>query len=97
MKENEEVLAAESQVTVSRHLLREAEKALAAARLKQLKEDRGIELGSIVKDQSGDEFQVCEIEATSYGAHLKGNPRKANGDWSAAVRNIYGWDKSNRY
>ncbi len=50
----------------------------------------GFAIGDVVMSEKGQEYRVIEIDGRWSTAWLKVNPKKKNGEWSKAVRNIHG-------
>ncbi len=63
---------------------------LYTAELMRAKKDYGIDVGTIVL-RYGKEYRVCEIRPEGLGKPLvKGCPRLKSGEFSRAVRHLYG-------
>lgn len=67
--------------------LRQAKESLRAARIAEAP----VSIGDVVTDRLGREHRITEITPRSWGYDLRGNFRKKDGEWSSAVRHIYGW------
>lgn len=49
-----------------------------------------VKVGDVTRDRAGEEFRVTYVMAYDWGrVEMRGNPRKKNGEWSKADRNIY--------
>ena len=62
-------------------------------KLRLAEQEFGVKVGSIVKDSKGIEHQVTLVVATYSGKPwLEGNPKKKDGTFGTARRNIFsGW------
>jgi hypothetical protein len=69
--------------------LSELRKEIAEEKLRIVKETYGIDVGSVVTHK-GQEYRIAEIQPGQYGKPwLYGNPRKKDGTFGTAVRNLF--------
>ncbi len=88
---SDEIKQLEARVNELEAQLRAARAELMAARVART----GITCGDIVINRKGMEFRVSKVDPFMGGkAWLSGNPRRKDGSWSAAERNLYSdWTK----
>ncbi|WP_224796798.1 hypothetical protein [Pandoraea sputorum] len=85
-------MALMSQIANLEKKLRDKKQELHDERVRQT----GVNIGDIVL-YLGEEFRVVGIEALDGITWLTGNPRKKNGEFGNAVRNLYsGWTLANQ-
>ena len=83
MKEDAEIIELERRVDEARRILWERKDALHQAMVARCK----VNVGQIVRSR-GKEYRVAEISNPEYG-WIVGNPRKADGTWGIAKRNLF--------
>ncbi|VVE07431.1 hypothetical protein [Pandoraea sputorum] len=84
MERTKHEMALMSQIANLRQSLRAKEQELREERIRKC----GVNIGDIVLYR-GEEFRVAGIDVTEYRMWLIGNPRKKNGEFGNAVRNLY--------
>ena len=66
-------------------------KEITTEKLRLAEQEFGVRIGSIVKDRSGVEHKVTHVSVKYSGKPwLEGNPKKKDGTFGTARRNIYG-------
>jgi hypothetical protein len=92
MERTKHEMALMSQIANLRAKLRAKEQELYDERVRKT----GVKVGDIVVCK-GEQYRVCSIEPMSFGAWVSGNPRKKNGEFGNAVRNLYAnWTLANQ-
>lgn len=81
----------EKELLAQLHAVRESIK---KERLMIAEQEHGVKAGSIVKDRKGVEYKVTLVNTRFSGKPwLTGTPKKKDGTFGVAVRNIYGeWE-----
>lgn len=70
--------------------LREALRAVIDERRQVICDAAGISIGSIVKSASGEQYRVAEIKIWRSGKpSVAGNPKRKDGTFGTAIRNLY--------
>lgn len=68
-------------------------KAIHEEKLRLTEQQFGVRVGSIVKDRKGVEHKVTKVNPSYGKPWLEGNPKKKDGTFGIAQRNIYSdWD-----
>lgn len=92
MERTKHEMALMSQIANLRQKLRDKERELRNERIRKA----GVNIGDIVLHR-GEEFRVAGIEVSAYSMWLTVNPRKKNGEFGNAVRNLYtNWTLANQ-
>lgn len=92
MEEGEEMSLIGDLIVKEKRLRKDLGKVLdeiRAEKLRIVQERYGIKVGSIVITK-GEEYRITEIDTHWDPPWVSGNPKKKDGTWSKAVRNIYG-------
>lgn len=79
-----------SRIAELKKTLSERENDLKMHKLEMIRK-QGLEIGVVVIDTDGEEFKVCGIDLSDCynGLWVKGYPRKKNGDFGKAIRNLF--------
>ena len=74
--------------------LSELNKEIRIEELKVIEDKYGVSVGCIVKGGDGKDYKITSIDPSHGRPWLKGNPRKKDGTFGVAERNIYKcWEK----
>ena len=71
--------------------LNEVRREITKEKLRLAEQEFGVRIGSVVKDKKGIEYKVTCVKTNFSGKPwLEGNPKKKDGTFGIAHRNIYG-------
>jgi hypothetical protein len=70
-------------------LVDECRRKIKEIKIENARSEYGVSIGAVVVNPKGHQFQVSSVDPGFGKPWVTGNPRKKNGEWSLAERNLY--------